>query len=374
MDLEMIGSAGFWEDGASLVAGEPEAGMAGFLPPVSVAFKTSGTSGAAKWVTLEKHALLFSARVVNEWLGVKGTAKWGLALPLNHVGGFGVVARAFAAGCGLARFEGKWEPSRFAEWVAGERVSHLSLVPTQVHDLVAAGTAAPKSLRAVVVGGGRLGDGLGQAARDAGWPVLASYGMTEAGSQIATQEMASLKKSFSGGGLKVLPGWDVEATPEGLLRIRGEALFTGTLEQRAGAWLFQKRVGDWFQTNDRVALCGDQLKPLGRADTMVKIMGELVDIEGVETRFLESGGRRIGESFFAIVAVPDERREHSLVAVFEKGNESTAENFEIYQKVAPGIERLSGYFVIDLLPRTELGKIRRSELLQMAAAWLAGNR
>ncbi len=74
------------------------------------------------------------------------------------------------------------------------------------------------------------------------------------------------------------------------------------------------------------------------------------------------------------MAVPDERREHSLVAVFEKGNESTAENFEIYQKVAPGIERLSGYFVIDLLPRTELGKIRRSELLQMAAAWLAGNR
>lgn len=362
-------SAAFWEDPGSVVLGDQAVDLR-IMPAASVAFKTSGTMGAAKWVVLEKRALLSSARAVNKWLDVDGTAKWGLALPLHHVGGFGVIARAFAACCGLSRFEGKWEPVRLLGWLGDEEVTHLSLVPTQVHDLVKAGLEAPSALRALVVGGGRLDAGLGQAARDAGWPVLSSFGMTEAGSQIATQELVSLQKPFVAGALKVLPVWEGSTVFDGLLRIRGEALFTGTLELCAGDWVFQERQGDWFQTSDRVELEGDRLMPLGRVDTLVKIMGELVDIEAVERRFLEACQGRVSQESLAIVPVADERREHSLFLVIEKGEGEWAESFEIYQKVAPGIEKLGGCFTIDGLPRTELGKVRRAELRQMAAAWL----
>ena len=192
IDPLAICSACFWEDRSPFIAGEWE----GVDPPVpdgSVLFRTSGSTADARWIVLGKKGLLLSARAVNAWLDVREDSKWGLALPLNHVGGFGVLARAFSARCGLACFEGKWDPERFARWVETERVTHVSLVPTQVHDLVGGGFPGPESLRAVVVGGGHLDSESGQAARDAGWPVLASYGMTEAGSQIATQRLELLE-------------------------------------------------------------------------------------------------------------------------------------------------------------------------------------
>ncbi len=107
-----------------------------------------------------------------------------------------MAARAFAAGCGFSEFGRRWDAPAFAAWLAENQVTHTSLVPTQVHDLVAAGVQAPVSLRAIVVGGGHLDAATGRAARALGWPVLASYGMTEAASQIATQGLDSLKTLY----------------------------------------------------------------------------------------------------------------------------------------------------------------------------------
>lgn len=197
MDAPVLITDRFWNDDEPVFMG----GFDGELPDIDalcgqVLFKTSGSTGAPKWVALSRHALQVSAQAVNAHLEVAGDACWGLALPLHHVGGFGVMARANQAGCGLAAFTQRWQAADFANWLEQQGVTHSALVPTQVHDLVAAGLSAPNSLRAVVVGGGQLAPSLGQAARDLGWPVLASYGMTEAGSQIATQGLECLANSY----------------------------------------------------------------------------------------------------------------------------------------------------------------------------------
>ncbi|MES2474668.1 MAG: AMP-binding protein, partial [Verrucomicrobiota bacterium] len=177
MDTALLTSRAFWEDATPVMAGDRE--LVGH-----VLFETSGSTGSPKWIALSKEALLISAQAVNAHLQVTKHSCWGLALPTHHVGGFGVAARAWQAGCRMAVFAGKWNPSLFREEMAAHQVTHTSLVPTQVHDLVQAKLAAPASLRAIVVGGGHLDEATGQAARDLGWPVLASYGMTEACSQI----------------------------------------------------------------------------------------------------------------------------------------------------------------------------------------------
>ncbi|MBG7608444.1 MAG: AMP-binding protein [Verrucomicrobia bacterium] len=364
LDAEYIRSGGFWENREAFVAGEWE-GADPVVPDGSVLFRTSGSTGEPKWVVLGKDSLLISARAVNEWLGVGSNSEWGLALPLNHVGGFGVVARAYSAGCGLVVFEGKWDARRFTEWLESEGVTHVSLVPTQLHDLVQGGFRAPDCLKAVVVGGGRLGGGLGQAARDAAWPVLASYGMTEACSQIATQELELLDLSYVKSPLKTLPIWNVRRTEAGILEVQGDALFSGTLEKREGEWAFKKHDPGWFATSDRVCVEGDCLIPEGRADSVVKIMGELVDVEAVEKRFLKMATGRVREGGFATVAVKDARREHVLVAVFEKNIEKAVECFDEYQRLAPGVERFDRHIVVDYFPRTSLGKLKRGELAEI---------
>ncbi len=341
MNAEEILSDGFWQDGQT------------------VSFRTSGSTGVAKNIVFGKEALLTSARAVNAWLHVDASSVWGLALPLHHVGGFGVAARANAAGCGFALFEGKWDAVRFGRWLVEKGVTHVSLVPTQVHDLLAAGLEAPPRLRAVVVGGGKFPDEAGQLARDKGWPVLASFGMTEAGSQIATQRIESLGDPFAESPMELLPIWEAEESPEGMLRIRGAALFSGTVEEG----VFRERVGEWFTTKDRVRLSGRMLTPLGRADLLVKVLGELVDLEAVERRFLEIVRGAVSEGSFAVIDVPDARRENALLAVFEGDVPEKA--IASYQVQAPGLERFSRSLSFGRFPRTELGKLRRGELRRL---------
>ena len=340
MQIETILNAEFWQDGGV------------------VSFQTSGSTGAAKQIVLTKESLLLSARAVNEWLRVDAASAWGLALPLNHVGGFGVAARAYAAGCGLAVFEGRWDAVRFTKWIEDESVTHVSLVPTQIHDLLAAGLHAPRCLVAVVVGGGKLSDESGQAARDNGWPVLASYGMTEAASQIATQNIELLESPYAASPLELLPLWEAEESPGGLLRIKGEALFAGMIEQG----VFRPREGEWFTTQDRVEVSARTLVPRGRNDSLVKVMGELVDVEAVEKRFLELAQGNIQEGTFAVIAIPDPRRENALIAVFENPGPAAEVAYATYQSQAPGPERFTYPLSMPSFPRTDLGKLCRAEL------------
>ncbi len=96
-----------------------------------VLFATSGSGGEPKLVALSKEALMASARMVNAAIG---EGEWFVALPTFHVGGYGMYARAFVAGGRVTRFEGEWDPKRFGREVEGI----VSLVPTQVYDLVSA--------------------------------------------------------------------------------------------------------------------------------------------------------------------------------------------------------------------------------------------
>src|SRR6188508_2693701 len=76
----------------------------------------------------------------------------------------GVAARAYEAGCDFQHFDRRWDTAGFCEWLERFQITHTSLVPTQVHDLVKAGLSAPPALTVIVVGGGHLDPATGQAA------------------------------------------------------------------------------------------------------------------------------------------------------------------------------------------------------------------
>lgn len=310
-------------------------------------FRSSGSSGVEKWIALSNEALEWSARAVIAALEMNSDDVLGLALPEIHVGGYGMVVRATIAGARLERFDERWEAIRFARWCRSKAVSISSLVPTQVHDLVRAGATGSESLRVIVVGGGALDDQLKERARALGWPVLPSYGMTETSSQVAT-----------GDGLPLLPGWEAKLV-EGRLALRGGGLLTAVIRRKDDRFVAKDpKVDGWFVTNDRAECQDGRLRILGRADRRVKVLGELVDLDGVERFWGEELQREV-----AVVTVPDERRGVRLHLFYEGPEEDLGSSNE----ARPGLERLSGWTAVEQLPRSALGKIDRASLPEIHA-------
>ena len=88
-------------------------------------------------------------------------------------------------------------------------MSHVSLVPAQLARLLdAAGDAAPPpNLRAVLLGGGTIPAALVTRALDAGWPVVPTYGLSEAGSGVTALPTAEAREAPGSAG-RPLPGRD----------------------------------------------------------------------------------------------------------------------------------------------------------------------
>jgi len=278
--------------------------------PDHVWMASSGTSGRAKIVALSRAAIEASADAVNRHLDVGPADRWINPLPLFHVGGLGITVRAALAKIACHSFE-EWNPREFVRCAADCRATLSSLVPTQVHDLVNAQLHCPSNLRAIVVGGGVLDEPLRLRAAQLGWPLLPSYGMTEAASQVATAEPGA--EDFSS--LPLLDHVEARVGDDGVLELRGPSLLTGwMLFDAAGParWEDPKRDG-WFRTSDRVELRHGKLRFLGRVDDQVKIRGELVDIAALE-RELQT---RVSSGLVRIDAEPNDRNGFDLAVVAE---------------------------------------------------------
>lgn len=366
MEARQLIDPAWWSDPAPIAmgaGGEGPGRWAAEVPELAghLMFRTSGSTGVAKWIALSKDALLLSAAAVNRHLKVDADSCWGLALPLHHVGGFGVMARAYEAACRYEVFPSRWDAAEFAAWLAKYEVSHSSLVPTQVHDIVRSGIKAPGCLKAIVVGGGKFREDLREEALTLGWPMLPSFGMTEACSQVATAEADDPQ-----GRMRVLTTWEVRVGANDLLELRGGSLFTGWVRPLGDGWSFEKREGEWFTTQDRGVIHKDRvLEIFGRSDAWVKVLGELIDPVAIEERLQKIADASGDVCELAVVALPDARSEHRLVLAAVGASQAVANVLEVFHRECAGYERITEVREISYIPRTELGKIARAELRKL---------
>jgi O-succinylbenzoic acid--CoA ligase len=321
-------------------------------PPGLVHFLTSGSSGRPKIVAFTRDALLCSARAVNTFLGVTPNDVWLRVLPVFHVGGFQVEARAWAAGATCLRRDDRWDPRATAELCAVKKVTHLSLVPTQVYDLVQAGLTPPPSLRVVLVGGGELRPALHARARTLGWPVRTSYGLTEAASTVAVQAEVEDDPTR----LTVLPHWQVSADAEGILQLVGPALpaAVATWSPDLGRHAWQSVVPP-LRTADRVHLDGRTLVFLGRGDRVVKRLGELVDLAQTERALADAALACQAYGNVRLRCEADPRAGHRLVLECLDATVGSAVA-ACFNATQPAFARIEDVRVVDDLRLSPLGK------------------
>lgn len=318
-------------------------------------FQTSGSEGLPKWVSLSKEAFLISARAVNAHFRVSATDRWLIALPLHHVGGFSITARAHLSGSSYVQQPGKWHPQQFVDLCWAEEITLVSLVPTQVHDLVIQKLACPQSVRAAIIGGGALSKGLAKSAQALGWPVFQSYGMTEAASQIATQSFESPDED----GLEILPHWQISTDPAGHLVLSGRALADGYLNRSPGGEWCWSEIGGTLTTRDLVRLSQQDSRHLlhfvGRESGVIKILGELIYLAPLQERLDQIVMEQGSSARPFILALPDTRREMKLVLVLDSGEPGPW--LSAYNRSVDSLCQITETRCVSMIPRTELGKV-----------------
>ncbi len=332
---------------------------------------SSGTTSAGSITLygLTKTGFLIAAESVNRHLDVGPNDVWLLTLPTFHVGGLSIWARAYLGGQRIVdrSLEG-WSPERFHSWVDEAGVTLASLVPTQVFDLVKLERPAPRSLRAIVIGGAALSEELYLKARELGYPLLPSFGATEACSQIATAELRSLEGDAYPE-LHVLSHIEVKLIDdEDRLAIRSPALFIIRADVTMSGVSVLWRAGEWYVTKDLAELSFDEtnpgrvwLTPRGRVGDFVKVSGEMINVLELTQLF-----QKISSSAdFAILPVTDSRRGHEITLVLTLPDYTRAEHWlrEFNSQVVP-VARISTAYFVHELPKSELKKILVGELKQ----------
>lgn len=322
--------------------------------------------GVSKWVALSQKALFASAASVNEHLMATKKDVWLNPLPLFHVGGLGILLRASLLGCKVVDYGaegGKWSPEKYYQTLTASAATLTALVPAQLYDLIVRQYPAPRSLRAVLIGGGALGEALYRKARDLGWPALPTYGMTEACSQVATAPLSSLEsKEYPQ--LSILHHLALEINSSGLLTLAGTSLLTlyGMIEGDSVGFKDPK-VNGVFVTSDRGQVKGRCLTLFGRSDDVVKVLGENVDLAALQALIDSLKLEKGIEGDYYVLAREDERKGNKLILVISLDCIDAAGRLLSYfnASVFP-YERIDEIVPVQDIPKTSLGKLERRKL------------
>jgi o-succinylbenzoate---CoA ligase len=187
---------------------------------------TSGTAGRSKGAMLSRCAFIASADASAKNLGWQDDDRWLACIPLAHVGALSVVTRCLLARRTIVVEEaGMANVENLAKTMERERVTIASLVPTVLARLFAVGWSPPPSLRAILLGGAGASASLLEEARARRVPVLTTYGLTEACSQVTTQKYGTPPSVEQGAG-EPLPGFEVRIRDDEI-QVKSPALMAG---------------------------------------------------------------------------------------------------------------------------------------------------
>ena len=253
--------------------------------PALVVF-TSGSTGMPKAVALSLGNFLWSAEGANQVMSLVPGDRWLLSLPLHHVGGLAIVFRTLLAGATLVVPADRHD---LARTIATQGITHLSLVPTQLHRLLQtpAGRSALQLLKLILLGGAGIPEPLLQQAGELGLPVFASYGCTEMASQVATGPLRKRENRWQTAAA-VLPHRELRIDDSGAIHVRGKTRFLGYLTDSGIQPPFDAK--GWFATGDLGRWDGERLEVLGRKDAMFITGGENVHPERIERELLAFPG------------------------------------------------------------------------------------
>lgn len=333
--------AGIANGGATVVGPEPETPSP---YDADLVVFTSGTTGRAKGVRLTMLNLTAAASASAQHLGHGPDDDWLLAMPLHHVGGLSILVRQAYTG-GSVTMLSRFDPVAFAAAMRG-RVTMVSVVATMLRRLLDEGPF--DGLRAVLVGGGPIPEGLLEEAVERGLPVLPTYGMTETFGQVATLRPGSPLAYKA----HPLPGVEFRVDSDGRIAVKGPQVSPGYVDR-------PDRPDPWFVTGDLGEIDDEGAVTVkGRADTTIISGGEKVSPERVEAALRDHPG--LEEA--VVVGISDAEWGEAVVCVYEGESQVDLAGWE---PALPSFMIPKRWIRVEALPRTSLGKPDRQAVREL---------
>lgn len=325
------------------------------LRDVALIISTSGSEGKPRAVLLGNSQLDAAAAGSNQCLSLRPGDLWLNCLPLYHIGGQAILWRCARAAAGVLLQDG-FSVDAVANELHGHPVTHISLVPAMLAQLLEKKISPSASLRVTLVGGAALSRPLYDKAIAAGWPLYPSYGMSESAAQIATFDPANgvWHEGLVG---KPMPGHEIKIDADGHIAIRGPQVMLGYL------WGGGVDAEGWLSTGDLGSIdTAGCLTVTGRADDMLISGGRNVHPFEVESCLAACPGVHD----VAVTGQPDPVWGDLVVAlIVGTVKEKTLLDHARQNLPAAALPRKIRF--IDQLPRNLNGKIDRAALRHIAA-------
>jgi len=348
--------------------------------PATLIF-TSGTTGEPKgclqahWLVLPLQPFLRHTFALSESDLLFAGADPGWSYGLYTVG-FGVMALGLPRVIDTADFD----PHRWLRIVDEERITYLGGAPSAYRKVAAAAerTGMPDSVRGATSAGEPLDAPLTSAWRNLGGGELQDgYGQSESAMLLAN--LAHEQRPLLPGSLaSVVPGFDVALLdPDGrVVDDQGVlAVHRPRYQASVGYWKDESRWkarwdGDWFITGDLLRRDDEgRFWFVGRDDDLIVTSGYNVGPTEVESVVLEHP--EVVEA--AVVGAPDPNRGTVVraVVVLQPGADAERVREQLQEQVRRRVGRHAYPRIVDVveeLPRTETGKLRRAALRAERAA------
>jgi acyl-CoA synthetase (AMP-forming)/AMP-acid ligase II len=331
---------------------------------------TSGTTSAPKGVQHTHNTVLAEQQTLPALLHASPDDVSLVTFPPGHIAGVGGILRPLLSGIRTVYMD-SWDPARAAEVIHTFGITSTAGAPVHLQGLLdRAEPTKLSTLREFLVGAAPVTEELGRRAAAAGISTFRSYGSTEHPT-VTGEHRGEPQWACLGTDGKMLPGSSVriigptcEELPigsDGEVVTRGPEQFVGYRDPELNDGAFTP--DGWFRTGDLGHLDADgRLTITDRIKDVIIRGGETISSNQVED--VLNAHPSVAEG--AAVAAPDPRYGDVVgaVVVLRPGAAIDLDDLRAHfassglaRQKTP--ERLA---IVDALPRTALGKIRKAEL------------
>lgn len=324
---------------------------------------TSGSSDKPKAVVFTFGNFHSSALQTYKLSSARQNDTWLASLPLYHIGGFMIFIRALFNRSTLL-LPGPLTNESLTTFINEHNPSFISFVSTQLLRITSAKTAPNSKLKALFIGGGPIEKNMLLEAIKLGWPIIKVYGSTETCSMVSALDLRKkLIKLDSAGKAIQENSITILGINKGEVLIEGLSVANGYYKEES-----QNLINGKFHSNDYGFIDEDgYLFIEGRIDDIIISGGENINANEITNTLLED--ILIADAY--TFGVKDKQWGQSVACAVVPAKTGLNENMirdYLKSKIA-SYKIPKNIYIIKSIPKTDLGKVRKEELLKMLSLY-----